>query len=79
MHTHAHTHRGTRTHKHSDYTKLNLHSLKWAANGDLIKMDEDSGTEHKNMAGLQFWENTFFKVSLPYHFFHVLVSFHYRA
>ena len=33
--THTHTHTGTCTHKHSDYTKLNLHSLKWAANGDL--------------------------------------------
>ena len=31
-HTHTHTHRGTGTHKHSDYTKLNIHSLKQAAN-----------------------------------------------
>ena len=28
----THTHRGTHTHKHSDYTKLNIHSLKKAAN-----------------------------------------------
>ena len=28
----THTHTGTRTHKHSDYTRLNIHSLKWAAN-----------------------------------------------
>jgi len=28
----AHTHRGTHTHKHSDYTKINIHSLKKAAN-----------------------------------------------
>ena len=27
-HTHTHTHTGTHTHKHSDYTKLNSHSLK---------------------------------------------------
>ena len=26
-HTHTHSHRGTIIHKHSDYTKLNLHSL----------------------------------------------------
>ena len=31
-HTHTHTHKGTHTHKHSDNTKLNIHSLKWAAN-----------------------------------------------
>ena len=30
--THTHTHRGTHTHKHSDYTKLNIQSLKKAAN-----------------------------------------------
>ena len=29
---HLHTHRGTRIPKHSDYTKLNIHSLKRAAN-----------------------------------------------
>ena len=29
---HTHTHRGTCTHKHSDYRKLNIHSLKQAAN-----------------------------------------------
>ena len=33
----AHTHRGTRTHKHCDYTKLNIHSLKTGSKcpGDL--------------------------------------------
>ena len=49
--THTHTHRGTRTNKHSDYTKLNVHSLKQAANAretwnGWMKMH---GTE--NMAG----------------------------
>ena len=29
-HTHTHAHRGIRTHKHTDYAKLNLHT-KWAA------------------------------------------------
>ena len=42
-HTHTHTH--THTHKHSDYTKLNLHSLKRAANRDLRWMN--SSTERK--------------------------------
>ena len=39
MHTHtqAHTHRGTHTNEHSDYTNLNLHSLKWAANRNCMK------------------------------------------
>ena len=31
-HTHTHTHTGNHTHKHSDYAKLNIHSLKQAAN-----------------------------------------------
>ena len=31
-HTHTHTYRGTHPHKRSDYTKLNIHSLKPAAN-----------------------------------------------
>ena len=34
-HTHTHAHRGTHTHKadkHTDYTKLNLHNIKWAVN-----------------------------------------------
>ena len=30
--TRTRTHGGIRTHNHTDYTKLNLHSLKWAAN-----------------------------------------------
>ena len=34
-HTHTHTHTGTRMHEHIDYTKLNLCSLKQAANRDL--------------------------------------------
>ena len=34
-HTHTHTHTGTCTHEHTDNTKLNLHSLKQAANTDL--------------------------------------------
>ena len=49
MHTHAHSQkerereRGTRPHEHSDYAKLNLHSLKRAA----TEMDENSDTEQK--------------------------------
>ena len=50
---HTHKHRGTCTHKHSDYTKLNIHSLKQAA--ERFVMDEDSSTEQKEKkAGLQF-------------------------
>ena len=44
-HTHTRTHTGTRTHEQSDYTKLNLHSLKRAANRDLRWMN--SSTERK--------------------------------
>ena len=44
-HTSTRTHTGTRTHEHTDYTQLNFHSLKWAANRDLIETDEDSSTE----------------------------------
>ena len=44
-HTYTHTHTGICTHKHTDYTKLNLHNLKWAANRFLT--DEDSSTECK--------------------------------
>ena len=33
-HTQAPAHIGTRTHKHSDYTKLNIHSLKRAAKAE---------------------------------------------
>ena len=47
------THTGTRTQEHTDYTKLNLHSLKRAAKQKL-EMDEDSTTEQKTW--LQFWE-----------------------
>ena len=36
---------GTRPHKHTDYAKLKLHNLKWAANR--LEMDEDSSTERK--------------------------------
>ena len=36
--THARTHTHTNTHEHTGYTKLNLHSLKWAANRDLRQM-----------------------------------------
>ena len=32
IHMHAHTNRGTCTHRHSDYAQLNIHSLKRAAN-----------------------------------------------
>ena len=40
MHTHMHalTHTGTCTHEHTDYTKLNLHNLKRAANRDSRQM-----------------------------------------
>ena len=45
-HTYTHTHtRGTCTHKHTDYTKLNLHNLKWAAFRH--ETDEDSSMEWK--------------------------------
>ena len=37
-HTHTHTNTHTNTHEHTGYTKLNLHSLKWAANRDLRQM-----------------------------------------
>jgi len=60
-HTYSHTHTvthtthiGTCTHKHSDYTKLNLHSFKWA-NGDLRWM-KIAAWKKNNMAGLHFWE-----------------------
>ena len=46
--THARTE--APAHKHFDYTKLNIHSLKWAANAQ----ETWNGTE--NIAGLQFWE-----------------------
>ena len=41
--THTHTHRGNHTSKHSDYTKLNIHSLKhimdaWIPHHIIIKM-----------------------------------------
>ena len=36
--TYMHTHTGTCTHVHSNYTKPNLHSLKWAAIRDLRRM-----------------------------------------
>ena len=42
----ANTHRGTRTHEHSDYTKLNLHSLKTGSKRRL-EMDGDSSTDQK--------------------------------
>ena len=41
IHMHAHT--PTHTHENFDYTKLNLHSLKWAA----TEMDIDSSMEQK--------------------------------
>ena len=42
----AYTHRGTRTHVHSDYTKLNLHSLKTGSKRRL-EMDGDSSMDQK--------------------------------
>ena len=45
--THARTDTGTRTHEHSDSTKLNLHNLKRAADRELTEADEDSSTERK--------------------------------
>ena len=48
-HTHArahtHTHMGTHTHNYSDYTKLNLHSLKRAPNRE---MDETAAWNRKH-------------------------------
>ena len=46
-HTHAiartyTTQRGTRTHEHTVYTKLNLHNLKRAANRDLRRMKTEA-------------------------------------
>ena len=38
MHAHTCTHTCAHTHEHTGYTKLNLHSLKWAANRDLRQM-----------------------------------------
>ena len=43
---HTHTHTGTCTHEHSDYTKLNLHSIKMVSKLRL-EMDEDSSAEQK--------------------------------
>ena len=36
--THTHTHTQAPALKHTDYTKLNLHNLKWAANRELQRM-----------------------------------------
>ena len=49
-HTHTQMHRGACTHEHSDYTKLNLHSLKWAA-----ETSDGWRQQHRteNMAGFQ--------------------------
>ena len=44
-HTRTHTHTHTHTHEHTDYTKLNWHNLKRAANR--LEMDDDSSTERK--------------------------------
>ena len=51
----------TRTHEHSDYTKLKLHSLKRAANG--LEMAEDSSTaEQKIWQVYRFGERRVFRL-----------------
>ena len=56
MHTHSHT--GTRIHEHSQYTKLNLHSLKRAANR--LEMEEDSSTKQKTWQVCRFGKRNVF-------------------
>ena len=59
---HTHTHIHTHTHEHTDYTKLNLHSLKQAANRDLWRMKtaECNGKHGRSVVGGKemFWGYT---------------------
>ena len=67
-HTHTHTHTRTRTrththtHKHSDYKKVTLHSLKWAANRDL--MDKKSRMKQKTCQVYNFGKRNVFSLHL---------------
>jgi len=71
MHTHTHarthTHAGTSTHKHSDYTKLNIRSLKRAANaqGTWNGMIHD----HSSVAVLSY-KIQLSVLSTDYHYMH---------
>ena len=56
MHTYTHTH------KHIDYTKLNLHSLKRAANR--LEMDWDSSTEQKTWQVYSLGNRNVFRLDL---------------
>ena len=57
-HTHTHTHRHPPTQsEHTDYTKLNLHNLKRAANRDF--RNGKRGTERKTWKVYSFAEKMF--------------------
>ena len=58
MHTCTHTH----THKHSNYTKPDLHSLKWKANR--LEIDEDSSTAQKTWQVYSLGERNVFRLYL---------------
>ena len=58
----AYTHRGTHTQEHSNYTKLNLHSLKRAANR--LEMDEDSSMVHAHRTEKTWQVYSFGKINV---------------
>ena len=62
-HTHTHTHWGTSIHKHSDYTKLNIHSLKRAANARET-WNEQRSTEQKTWQVYNFGKRNVFRFDL---------------
>ena len=66
-HIHMHTHRGTCTHEHSDNTKLNLHSLKWAAE---TWGGWDSSMEQKTWQVYSFGKRNVFRLHLSESAFH---------
>ena len=63
-HTHTHTHTGTYTHECANYTRLNLHNLKWAANRNYrwVKMAALNGKHDRSIVSLlgkqMFWGYT---------------------
>ena len=59
--TRAHTH--THTHKYSDYTKINLHSLKLAANRDL-KWMKTAALNRKCSRSTVLGKEVFFRLNL---------------
>ena len=65
-HTHTHIHRGTRTHRHSDHTKLNHTQLKTGRKcpGDLAGMDENISTEQKTWHVYNFGKRNDFRLGL---------------